>query len=244
MTRNEIVSARKGQRLKDMPYQDRKVAVKRIVVRLYSLKAESPSAHMDTIDKCTAELEERVAKAFPTCTVDELQLAMEAGIRGEWTKDTRIYPANLLTWLQNFATSQDRLTAIREDEREQQRRLEYEAMNPSAEEVAKRNAEFRQNGPQRAWENYLREGWTILSSGYGNALYEAMVANGEIVLPLDDDIVAEATKRAVARLRRIKGTKSFVHPEESKNGSWNINTEVVRLVFERRAALMDDDLPC
>ena len=35
MTRNEIVSARKGQRLKDMPYQDRKVAVKRIVVRLY-----------------------------------------------------------------------------------------------------------------------------------------------------------------------------------------------------------------
>ena len=243
MTRNEIVSARKGRRLKDMPYLDRKDAVKRIVVRLYSLKAENPSGHMDTIDKCAAELEERVAKAFPTCTVDELQLAMEAGLRGEWSKDTRIYPSNLLMWLQNFATSQERLTAIREEEREEQRRLEFEAMNPPAEEIARPNAEFRQNGPQRAWERFLQEGWSVLSAGYGNALYEAMVANGEIVIPLDDDIVAEATRRADARLRAIRG-KSFTHPEELKNSKWNINTEVVRIVFERRLVSIDDDLPC
>lgn len=244
MTRNEIIEARRGRPLKAMPYADRKDAVRRIVVRLYSLKAENPSGHQDTIGRCAAELEERVAKAFPSCTVEELALAMEAGIRGEWTKDTRIYPANLLTWLNNFATSPERLNAIREREREEQRQREYDAMNPSSEERRRLNDEFRQNGPGRAWENYLREGWTILSSGYGNAIYEAMVANGEIVLPLDDDIVTEATKRAVARLRRIRGAKSFIHPEEANNETWSINTEVVRLVFERRAALMDDDLPC
>jgi len=244
MIRNEIISAHKGRRLKEMPYLDRKVEVKRIVVRLYSLKAENPAAHMDTIDKCTAELEERVAKAFPTCTVDELQLAMEAGVRGEWSKDTRIYPSNLLMWLQNFATSQDRITAIREEEREEQRRREYEAMNPSAEEVARLNAEFRQNGPRRAWENFQREGWNVLSAGYGNTVYEAMVANGEIVLPLDEGLIAEATRRAESTLRRIRGAKTFIHPEEMNNAKWNINTEVVRLVFERRLALMDDDLPC
>lgn len=244
MLRNEIINARKGRRLKDLPFADRKDAVKRIVLRLYALKAENPTGHLDTIDKCTAELEERCAKAFPTCTVEELQLAMEAGLRGEWSKDTRIYPANLLMWLQSFATSQERLTAIRDEEREEQRRLEYEAMNPSPEEVARLNAEFSQNGPRRAWETFLQEGWRVLSAGYGNALYEAMVASGEIVLPLDDEMLAEATKRATSSLRRIRGSKVFTHPEEMANAKWNINTEVVRLVFERRAALIDDDLPC
>jgi len=244
MLRNEIINARKGKRLKDMPYADRKDAVKRIVVRLYALKAENPTGHLDTIDKCAAEIEARCAKAFPTCTVDELQLAMEAGIRGEWSKDTRIYPANLLMWLQFFATSQERLTAIRDEEREEQRRREYEAMNPSPEEVARLNAEFRQNGPRRAWETFLKEGWSVLSAGYGNAIYEAMVASGEIVLPLDDDVLAEATRRAASGLRRIRGAKVFTHPEEMNNAKWNINTEVVRIVFERRFALIDDDLPC
>jgi len=244
MTRNEIIEARRGRTLKSLPYADRKDAVRKIVVRLYSLKAENPSGHQDTIGRCAAELEERVVKAFPSCTVDELALAMEAGIRGEWTKDTRIYPANLLTWLTNFATSSDRLNAIRDHEREEQRRREHDAMNPSAEEVARLNEEFRLNAPKRAWENYQREGWTVLSAGYGNAIYEAMVASGEIVLPLDADIVAEATRRAVARLRLIRGASVFVHPEEAANAKWNINTEVVRIVFERRAALMDDDLPC
>ena len=116
-------------------------------------------------------------------------------------------------------------------------------MNPSAEEVSRLNAEFRQNGPRRAWENFQREGWKVLSAGYGNAIYEAMVANGEIVLPLDEEMVKEATRRSAARLRAVRG-KSFTHPEELNNSKWNINTEVVRLVFERRAMLMDDDLPC
>ena len=71
-----------------------------------------------------------------------------------------------------------------------------------------------------------------------------MVASGEIVLPLDDEMLAEATKRATSSLRRIRGSKVFTHPEEMANAKWNINTEVVRLVFERRAALIDDDLPC
>jgi hypothetical protein len=147
-------------------------------------------------------------------------------------------------WLQFFATSQERLTAIRDEEREEQRRREYEAMNPSPEEVARLNAEFRQNGPRRAWETFLKEGWSVLSAGYGNALFEAMVANGEIVMPLDDDVVAEATRRAASGLRRIRGAKVFTHPEEMNNAKWNINTEVVRIVFERRFALIDDDLPC
>ena len=244
MIRNEIINARKGRRLKDMPYLDRKDAVKKIVVRLYSLKAENPQGHLDTIDTCASELEERVSKAFPTCTMEELQLAMEAGLRGEWSKDTRIYPSNLLMWLQNFATSSERLAVIREDEREQQRQQEYEAMNPSADEVARLNAEFRQNGPRRAWENFQREGWHVLSAGYGNAVFEAMVANGEIVMPIDEDLLAEATRRAESTLRRIRGAKTFIHPEEMNNAKWNINTEVVRLVFERRLSDMYDDLPC
>ena len=57
MLRNEIINARKGRRLKDLPFADRKDAVKRIVLRLYALKAENPTGHLDTIDKCTAELE-------------------------------------------------------------------------------------------------------------------------------------------------------------------------------------------
>lgn len=244
MTRNEIVSARKGRRLKEMPYMDRKDAVKKIVVRLYSLKAENPSGHMDTIDKCAAELEERVAKAFPTCTVEELQLAMEAGLRGEWSKDTRIYPSNLLMWLQNFATSQDRILAIKEEEREEQRRREYEAMNPSAEEIAKLNSEFFKNGPQRAWERFLQEGWTVISYGYGNVLYEAMVANGEIVLPMDDDAIELANRRAAAKIRSIRGNHLLTIPEEENNFRWGVNTEIVRIVFERRLASIDDDLPC
>ena len=245
MTRNEIIEARRGRALKSLAYADRKDAVRRIVVRLYSLKAENPSGHQDTIGRCAAELEERVAKAFPSCTVEELSLAMEAGIRGEWTKDTRIYPANLLTWLTNFATSPERLAAIREHEREEQRRREYDAMNPSLEERNRLNDEFRQNAPKRAWENYQREGWTVMSAGYGNALYEAMVASGEIVLPLDDSTVAEARRRAAAKLARIKGVKNVLSvPAEQDNIKWYVNAEVVRLVFERRAAEMDDDLPC
>lgn len=245
MTRNEIINARKGTRLKDLPYMDRKDAVKRIVLRLYSLKAESPSGHMDTVEKCAAELEERCAKAFPSCTVEELSLAMEAGVRGEWSKDTRIYPANLLMWLSCFATSEERKATIREQEREEQRRREYEAMNPSSEECARLNAEFRQNGPARAWENYRRDGWTVTSAGYGNALYEAMVANGEIVLPLDRATVNEASRRAAAKLARIRGKKGIMTlPEETANVKWYVNTEVVGLVFERRAAAYEEDLPC
>jgi len=244
MTRHEITEARKTQQIRDMRYLERKEALKAVVFRLYGLKGEDPRGHMDLVDRCASELEERCAKAFQSCTIGEVKLAMDAGVRGEWGKNTNIYPANLLMWLQSYATSQERKDAIREQETADALARERALTTLSAEEVERRNKAFRENGPEMAYQYYLKHGWDIISSGYGNALYEAMVANGEIVLPLDDDVKEEARRRAASKAARVKGSSTFLAlPEEEKYKEWHVNTEVVRLVFERRELQEMEDLP-
>lgn len=243
MTRYEIIEARKTARLRDMHYSERKEAVRGVVFRLYGLKGEDPRGHLDLVDRCAAELEERCAKAFPTCTLGEVKLAMDAGIRGEWGKNTNIYPANLLSWLQSYATSPERREAVKEQEAAEAVERERSEMYPSAEETARRNDEFRKNGPERAYRNYLRNGWDVLSSGYGESLYQAMVASGEIVLPLPDDIAEEAGKAAAGKIARQKGARTFLAlSEEQRHDEWHVHTEVVRIVFERKA-MKEEDLP-
>jgi len=243
MTRYEIIEARKTARLRDMNYKERKEAVRGVVFRLYGLKGEDPRGHLDLVDRCASELEERCAKAFPTCTLGEVKLAMDSGIRGEWGKNTNIYPANLLSWLQSYATSPERKEAVKEQEKAEARERERAELYTPPEEVDRRNEEFAKNGPERAYRNYLRHGWDVMSAGYGEALYQAMVRNGEIVLPVPGDMLEEARKAAAGKIARTKGVGAFLAlSDEQRNDEWNVHTEVVRITFERKA-MNEEDLP-
>lgn len=192
---NEMIEASRGQIFAGMTDKEQASFFSTEVHRLYDMKGIEPSEK--DVPKWVEELVAGVRR-FKGITAEEIALALKYGLAENFSKDTRLVCSNFLLWIERYMTHPERLEAV-QGSRAAERRQDALLLNNEA-EIARRNAEFRQNAPRREWERFKANGGRldILVDGYAAAVYDALDQRGKI--RVKPETLEQAQKRARAEL--------------------------------------------
>lgn len=191
-----------------MNLADRKSGLKAALERIYSLKGLEPT----NVDYIVDEAEYKIAHAWPMLTIGEIQIALEAGVQGEFKKvGTVISAATCIGWLNEFYNSEER-KAAREKIHYQKSLL---SRDEDLKEIHRKNQEFEREGPQAAYEEYLKDGRSIVVVGYAAALYDALMKHGKI--NPTPQTRAKAEQAARATMTRTSGHGFAALAQTGKN---------------------------
>lgn len=99
----------------NLPYKDRQSAAEMIVGRAYNMKGMMNVNSGEVYHFTVNNLIEHLNKKYPTITVAELTMVVDAGTRGELTtKDTFVNLANIELWLKAYWNCPERLKIVDE----------------------------------------------------------------------------------------------------------------------------------
>ncbi len=180
MTINEIKQARGGIAANRLDTKDLMDGLDGTVKRIYALKGLSVEASVQPeVDLTCRELGRRLLESYPTMTLGEVSLALEAGITGEYGKDVRLTIANCLVWLRTYYWSDDRKDAIRELNEEQKRESRASRLLEAQTDADKDKA-FR-GEIMKQWRFYRENGHLdIRFDGFAGAMYDHLVKIGKL----------------------------------------------------------------
>ena len=140
---------------------------------------------------------------------DEVNIALQAGVAGEFGDDRRIIPSNVQTWITLYSGCGDRTAAV------QRINVGKAIERRRADDVtadAKKEA-FERNGLTQAWDSFKREGaWPFLSAGFGAALYDKLGME-KITSLLQKADVEKAQRAAIASVRKDYPQKYRTAPD-------------------------------
>ena len=175
MTTNEIKQARGGIAVNRLDAQDLMDGLDGVVKRIYAMKGLSTDVKGE-IDLICREVGHRLLESYPTITLGEVSLALEAGITGEYGKDTRFTIANGLVWLRTYYWSDDRKDAIRELNEEQKREKRASRLLAPQD-----NTEAFHGEIMKQWRYYREHKCLdIRFDGFAGAMYDHLVKMGKL----------------------------------------------------------------
>ena len=180
MTTNEIKRARGGIQVNHLDAKDRADALDGVIKRIYALKGLSVEKQVQPeIDLTVAELTKRLLESYPTMTLGEVSIALEAGITGEYGKDVRLTIANCLVWLRTYYWSDDRKDAIRELEEERKRERRAANLLEAPDDESRDRAFCSEIMKQ--WRFYREnKRLDILFDGFAAEMYDHLVKKGKL----------------------------------------------------------------
>ena len=180
MTTNEIKRARGGIQVNRLEAKDRTDALDGVIKRIYALKGLSVEKQVQPeIDLTVAELTKRLLESYPTMTLGEVSIALEAGITGEYGKDVRLTIANCLVWLRTYYWSDDRKDAIRELEEERKRERRAANLLEAPDDESRDRAFCSEIMKQ--WRFYREnKRLDILFDGFAAKMYDHLVKKGKL----------------------------------------------------------------
>ncbi len=180
MTTNEIKNARGGIQVNRLDAKDRADALDGVVKRIYAMKGLSVEKQVQPeIDLTVKELERRLLESYPTMTLGEVSIALEAGITGEYGKDVRLTIANCLVWLRTYYWSDDRKDAIRELEEDRKREKRAERLLEAPDDASHERETCAEIMKQ--WRFYREHKCLdITHNGFAAMMYDHLVRKGKL----------------------------------------------------------------
>lgn len=226
LVRNDIVEAIVGNKPIGQIYSgDFRSALSDMVERLYALKAidYNKSAASLIVD----ELEYTIAHSYPSLTIPELKIALEAGVSGEWRNiGSNISVASCIGWVRSYFTSDDR-TGAREAINEMNRRA---SSGISLEEIMARNKKTELEEPDNAYQRYLAEGRSITFAGYAAMVYDSLVKHGK--MNPSEEARKRAEKAALVTMKKANGLGSMMRGQNSPVFESYVKLELLYAYFE------------
>ena len=187
-----------------------------------AMKLKGQSGADEGMMKATSrKVTEVIIRDYPTLTDKELDIILEAGVSGEFGKDTWVNGAAVLNWLRQYYKDTLRINVI-----DEHNDIAKKKRMPSASEIAERNREAYQNAYYNALE-YYRENGTIFYVSkivdgkevddvrafhiphWAALVYDEYHRNGVIKEPSEEDLF-EADAYADAEIERIPSKPQFI----------------------------------
>ena len=198
-----------GDKFAQVSIDERKAALESIVRRIYQLK-DLPEKDMASLAGIINDLEYRISHRWPSITLAEIALALEAGCCGEYTRETKPTTANMAQWLAMYFGSQDRADALKK------KSTMVEVQTVAWQEREKLNEEFRQKEPAYLWDIFCRGDEKELDyefntmAGYVACVFDALRSWGRLQV-----ITPETMEKAKAWAKQGKRSLTAVITEES-----------------------------
>lgn len=197
MTASDIRKARRSNIFADLNVPERVDVIRDALHRAYLLRGLEPPE--DELDIPVQEIENKINYTYPGLAVDELPLAFEAGVSGDFGGERKMVVANYFYWLASYVNSSVRQDVLRDEARRPS--SDYEGYRLSSDEINRRNAQAERNGALRLYNEVRLTGeMDVLLSGYAAMVYDGLVRRGKI--NPTPETLAEAKKRAQLRSRR------------------------------------------
>lgn len=102
MNAERIKEALSGIKVSAYDTNERAVILTPVMKSLFLMKGMDGEKYISQLDEMTKMLNDRLAESFPTLTMDEVKLALEAGICGDFDVPTSISISNILGWLKAY----------------------------------------------------------------------------------------------------------------------------------------------
>lgn len=219
MTQEEIVKAiSTGKPLGSIDLGSKEAALRNYIEKVYQMKGMEQKGDRLRIEVGT--LEDKLSHAYAHLTLAEVQLALEAGVTGEF-KDVSTVPnvANFLSWVAFYNRCADRADALKVARSRRDAEEMRNARFVADEMAARLNAQAFEDEPNKAYAKYLaegREGFT-LAQYLDKVVYEGLIRHGKM-----QKVTPETMEEARAAARKAM-TKEL--PTSIKLGGVNAVTE-------------------
>lgn len=196
---SDIVDARlQNKPIGQVPSSDFESVLRDIVERLFALKGVEYSKTQAGLIQ--DEVGYLAAHSYPSLTVPELKMALEAGLSGEFRGvGNTLSVANCIGWVRTYFNCDERRTAV-----EMIANMRHNNTSElSVEEINKRNKEVELHEPDKAYQRYLAEGRSILFAGYAAIVYDSLVKHGK--MNPSEATIMDAKRQAELSMRKASG---------------------------------------
>ena len=187
MDRNEIIEAMSDSLVwSSLPPSQKTSVVEGVIARAYNMKGQMATKSGEVYYFTRDGLAELLDKRYPRITVSELNLVIDCGTRGEFSKDTFVNLANIEIWLKGYHNDPDRLKVYEENYKESQH-------DPSEPTEAEKN-EAMYNKRMKERDDYFCETGEVMQDlkaeydpraihlpQFGEVLYDMMQQHGHAV---------------------------------------------------------------
>lgn len=230
----EVLTALKGESLSSKSPQEKRAIFEQIARSTLALSGYTIADNLeDMAEPISTILRNRIAERYPWLRVQEIELALQAGVMGEWTKTRVPTAANVGAWVESYVTCNARRDAQKQAA-VTAKSLRGAGDNLPADQKARMNEKARRDSALKAWEDFKRLGHLdILLEGYAAMIYDYLVACGALKAS------AEAVEQAyrASRLRSLKNRGDAYArigrvEAAGHRGDWETKRELLSMFFE------------
>lgn len=228
ITARQVLDARRGTLLSELPDIDRFDVVRSAVAQAFQSKGLHGGSDVDGLARST----EAIFAQYGTIMDDEVALVLNEGTRGTFGPHTYLAADNIAAWALAYVNSAVRLDAVKNARAIQQAGILAAAAEAK---TARERAEFARTAPTKEWNAFVAAGGQleIRFDGYAAAVYDVLVRLGK-VHPTPDTVreCREQAERMRGRApRKVLGIPTALDAIGRNDGSVEMTAK--RLLLER-----------
>ncbi len=228
ITIGEILNALKGSCLSSMSPAERRETFERISRSTLALSGYTIADGIEDMAKPIADiLYNRVYERYPGLRDKEIELALQGGIMGEWTKTRVPTAANVGTWVEAYIKSDIHRDAMK------QVAAKARSLNSGVSEElkAEMNDKARRDAALKAWEDFKTTGkLDIFLDGYAVMIYDYLANCG--VLKPSRETIEQAFRASRAKADSNAFARIGETADKSYRGDWRTKRELLSMFFK------------
>lgn len=234
ITTGEIVSALNGRILSSMSPQKRRATLEQIARSTLALSGYTIADGIEDLATPIAGfLRNRVFERYPNLRDKEIELALQAGVMGEWTKTRMPTAANVGAWIEAYMKCDTHRDALRQVAARAGRRKVQVGEQIPENIKAEMNEKARRESTLQAWADFKSLGrLDIFLDGYAAMIYDYLVNCG--IMNPSRETIEKAFKASRTRAARNRGDV-FARVGRSEDtghrGDWETKREVLAMFF-------------
>ena len=233
VTTGEIITALKGDSLSSKSTQERRAIFEQIARSTLALSGYTIADGIEDMAQPIAEiLRNRIFVRYPNLRDKEIELALQAGVMGEWTKTRVPTAANVGAWVEAYVKSDAHREAMKQVAAIANSRKGIKDDIP-ADLKAEMNEKARRDSALKAWEDFKALGHLdIFLDGHAAMIYDYLVSCG--VLKASPEAIDQAFKASRLRAARNQGD-AFARigrvEVTGHRGDWETKRELLSMFF-------------
>lgn len=233
VTTGEIITALKGDSLSSKSTQERRAIFEQIAGSTLALSGYTIADGLEDMAQPIADiLRNRIFVRYPNLRDKEIELALQAGVMGEWTKARVPTAANVGAWVEAYVKCNTRRDALQQVAAFANGSKGVKDDIP-ADLKAEMNAKARRNSALKAWEDFKALGHLdIFLDGYAAMIYNYLASCG--VLKASPEAIDQAFKASRLRAARNRGdvfARIGRVEVTGHRGDWETKRELLSMFF-------------
>ncbi len=233
ITTGEILTALKGDSLSSKSTQERRAIFEQIARSTLALSGYTIADGLEDMAQPIADiLRNRIFVRYPNLRDKEIELALQAGVMGEWTKTRVPTAANVGSWVEAYVKCDAHRDALKRVAAIANGRKGVKA-DISADLKAEMNEKARRDSALKAWEDFKSLGHLdIFLDGHAAMIYDYLVSRG--ALKASPEAVDQAFKASRLRAAKNRGD-AFARIGRGEvtghRGDWETKRELLFMFF-------------